>query len=142
MFLIFYDINILINILLLLYYYDVDIGRFFIHMFVDIFSIRHFLHQSALCPIQGFVPFGVFSIRPFVPFGVFPFAVLSHSAFCLSSFCRWTFFTFGVCYLNILSVNWYFGHREVGFATPWYTVLTAKSVSREYMEVALFHSEL
>jgi hypothetical protein len=95
---------------------DVDIGRFFIHMFVDIFctsrryvpfdvlSHWRFFHLVFLT-IRPFVPIGVFSNGPFVPFGVFPFNVLSHSAFCLSTFCRSTFFTFDVCSFDILSVN-------------------------------------
>jgi hypothetical protein len=37
----------------------------------------------------------------------FPFDVLSHSAFCLSTFCP-----FGVCYFDILSVNRQYIGRE------------------------------
>jgi hypothetical protein len=52
------------------------------------------LYHSACCPIRRFVPFCVFSIRRFVSFGVLSFDVL-----------RSTFYTFGVCYFDILSVN-------------------------------------
>jgi hypothetical protein len=36
---------------------------------------------------------------------IFPFNVLSHSAFFLSTFCPSTFFTVGVFYFDVLSVN-------------------------------------
>jgi hypothetical protein len=49
-------------------------------------------------------PFDVLSHSAF-----FPFDVLSHSVFCLSMFCRLTFFTFGVCYFDFLSVNLWIG---------------------------------
>jgi hypothetical protein len=91
------------------------------HSTISTFLIFYVFH-STFCPIQRFVPFGVFSIRCFLlfdllfhstffPFDVFshsaffPFDVLSHSAFCLSTFCRLTFFTFGIFYFDILSVN-------------------------------------
>ncbi len=87
---------------------DMDIGRFFIQMFVDIFSTsRRFVPFDVLSH-SAFFLFNVFSIRCFLLFYVlshsvffpfdllshsafFPFDVLSHSAFCLSTFCRSTF---------------------------------------------------
>jgi hypothetical protein len=61
-----------------------------------------YVFYLTFCPIRHFVPFDVFSIQRFVPFGVFsnrhfvPFGLL---------FCNSTFFTFGVCYFDILLVN-------------------------------------
>jgi hypothetical protein len=112
---------ILLFLLIYLYYYiimDVDIGRFFIHMFVDIFSIQHFLHQSALCPIRRFVPFGVFSIqrffysvyltiRPFVPIGIFsirpfvPFGVFSIKRFVPFGILSFDILSFDVFYFRL-----------------------------------------
>jgi hypothetical protein len=57
------------------------------------FTIRHFV-------IRHFVPFNVLSVRHFLPFDISSFGILSHSMFCRSMF-----FTFGICYFNILSVN-------------------------------------
>ncbi len=122
MFLFFYDIYNLINILLLLYYYGC--GHW--HIF-NLYVCRHFFHQSAFCPIRRFVPFGVFSIRcfllyystfcptrrffhstfcpirhfsirHFVPFGHFVFWHFVVRRFLLlalvpSTFCRWTDFS-------------------------------------------------
>jgi hypothetical protein len=75
-----------------------------------LFPINVFYH-STLCPIQrfftfvlmsfrSFVPFDVLSFRRFLPFDILSINILSNSTFCLS-----TFFTVGVFYFDILSVN-------------------------------------
>jgi hypothetical protein len=75
-----------------------------------VISIRHFvpfdiMSHSAfitfdIMSLRRFVPFDILSVRHFVSFDIFSFGNVSHS-----TFCRSTFFPFGVCYFNILSVN-------------------------------------
>jgi hypothetical protein len=92
-------------------------------MFFDIFSIRHFFHQAAY-----FFPFDVLSHSAFFPFGVSYYSIFCpirrffhlmfcpirrffHLTFCpirrfvFRRFVVRRFFTFGVCYFDILSVN-------------------------------------
>jgi hypothetical protein len=49
---------------------------------------------------SALITFDILSVRHFVPFDILSFGILSHSTFCRSTFC-----TFGVCYVDILSVN-------------------------------------
>jgi hypothetical protein len=65
----------------------------------NISSNRRFLLFDHLSQ-STFFPFDVLSQSAF-----FPFYVFSHSVFCLSTFCPSTFFTVGVFYFGILSVN-------------------------------------
>jgi hypothetical protein len=68
-----------------------------------------FLHSIFLVDI--FLVFGILSQSVLFIFYVlsqsalFPFDVLSHSAFFLPTFCPSTFFTVGVFYFEVLSVN-------------------------------------
>ncbi len=77
------------------------------------------LSHSTLCPIRHFLHsilclFGILSHSTLCPFDIF-----YHSTFCHS-----TFFTFGVCYFDILSVNllpWslYSTLLLYGYRLPW-----------------------
>jgi hypothetical protein len=61
--------------------------------------LKHLL-PTFLCPFRRYLPSNVLSFRRFLLFDVFSVDLLSYSTFCLS-----TFFTVGVFYFNILSVN-------------------------------------
>ncbi len=60
------------------------------------------------CPSRCF-----FYLRPFVSVTLFPFDDLPHLTFFLFSFCPLIFFTIGVFYFDVLSVN----HRRAYFNT-------------------------
>jgi hypothetical protein len=69
------------------------------------FSIRHYVpfgifFTFVLMSFNRFVPFDVLSFRRFLSFNVFSVDLLSNSTFCPS-----TFFTVGVFYLDVSSVN-------------------------------------
>ncbi len=127
MFLFFYDINILFNILLLLYYYGrghwqilyPDVCRHFFHS--TLFPPVGVLSHSTFCPIQRFFhstlfPFGVsyYStfclIRRFFRSTFCPIRRFFHSTFCpigVLSFDVLSFdvCTFGLCSFDIFLVN-------------------------------------
>ncbi len=79
----------------------------------DIFTIRHFVpigisyfRHSTFCPIRRFVLFDVLSYSTFCPFDVFYHSTYCHSTFCpIRHFVLRIFFTVGVFYFDILSVN-------------------------------------
>ncbi len=71
----FYSSMILTFLLIYYYYYyiimDVDIGRFFIQIFVDIFSTSCRFVPFGIFSIQRFFHLVFLTVRPFVPFGIF-----------------------------------------------------------------------
>ncbi len=111
---------------------DVDIGRWTrtqTETWTDPEFFRHFFHSTFFPPVGLFFPFGDLSHSAFFHSTFFPFGVSYYSTFCPiwrffhSTFCpirrffhsmfsRWMFFTFGVCYFEILSVNRTFGRQE------------------------------
>jgi hypothetical protein len=79
--------------------YNVTLKKFKIFQFSGIFESTFFFIN------RRFVHVDVFHCRRFVSVdGRFPFDVLSHSAFFLSTFCPSTFLTLGVFYFDVLSV--------------------------------------
>jgi hypothetical protein len=62
-------------------------------------SIRHYF-PFVIMSHSAFITFDIISIQHFLPFDILSFGILSNSTFCPSAF-----FTVGVFYFNILSLN-------------------------------------